>query len=140
MQNVQPGKSPIALRPGAAVGLLPSVGSLVSLEVGTLCVYLEKSALDKTQIWFCKQINSNWDFSQCFNFGIRPTLSQPGCSHLCVLLCRLQVGEEEETKEGMEELHTELGRCAGRGREVRPGKRAAAVSIHQERGKLVCVL
>ena len=42
MQNVQPGKSPIALRPGAAVGLLPSVGSLVSLEVGTLCVYLEK--------------------------------------------------------------------------------------------------
>ena len=32
------------------------------------------------------------------------------------------------TKEGMEELHTELGRCAGRGREVRPGKRAAAVS------------
>ena len=56
MQNVQPGKSPIALRPGAAVGLLPSVGSLVSLEVGTLCVYLEKSALYKTQIWFCKQL------------------------------------------------------------------------------------
>ena len=53
MQNVQPGKSPIALGPGAAVGLLPSVGSLVSLEVGTLCVYLEKSALYKTQIWFC---------------------------------------------------------------------------------------
>ena len=42
MQNVQPGKSPIALRPGAAVGLLPSVGSLVSLEVGTLRVNLEK--------------------------------------------------------------------------------------------------
>ena len=71
---------------------------------------------------------SNVDFSQCFNFGMKPALSQPGCSHLCVLLCRLQVEEEEETKEGMEELHTELGRCAGRGREVRPGKRAAAVS------------
>ena len=45
MQNVQPGKSPIALRPRAAVGLLPSVSSLVSLEVGTLCVNLEKLLL-----------------------------------------------------------------------------------------------
>ena len=43
------------------------------------------------------------------------------------------MGEEEETKEGMEELHTELGRCAGRGREVRPGKRAAAVSCNLAR-------
>ena len=61
MQNVQPGKSPIALRPRAAVGLLPSVGSLVSLEVGTLCVYLEKMFSKKDKFGFASK-RTWWTF------------------------------------------------------------------------------
>ena len=39
---VRPGEPPVALRPAAAVRLLPRVGSLVRLQVGTLRVNLEK--------------------------------------------------------------------------------------------------
>ena len=61
---------------------------------------------------------------------VKPTLSQPGCSHLCVLLCRWQ---DEETMEGWEVPHIELGRWAGRGRLLlRPGNKAAAVSWQKE--------
>ena len=62
MQNVQPGKSPIALRPGAAVGLLPSVGSLVSLEVGTLRVNLEKMFSIKDKFGFASKLRAIWTF------------------------------------------------------------------------------
>ena len=42
---------------------------------------------------------------------VKLTLSQPGCSHLWVLLCKWQgEEEEEETKEGWEVAHMELGR------------------------------
>ena len=48
---VRPGKPPVALRPRAAVRLLSSVRSLVSLQVGALRVNLEKREI---LIWVSK--------------------------------------------------------------------------------------
>ena len=40
-QFIRAGKPPVTVGPGAGVGLLPGVGSLVGLQVGRLCVHLE---------------------------------------------------------------------------------------------------